>query len=83
MGRVGASLPIHRKLVALALALAVTAAAVVLVILGGVVVDLWRYRRAISANTGTLARILAQNTTSSVQFLDPVAALPPPGMALE
>ncbi|MGE3277108.1 MAG: ATP-binding protein [Vicinamibacterales bacterium] len=65
-------LPIHRKLVALALA--VTTAALVVATAGLMVLDLWRYRATASDDTQSLASVIAENTVAAVRFGDADAA---------
>lgn len=65
-------LPIHRKLVAMALA--VTAAALVVATAGLIVLDLWQYRASAVADTATLAEVIAGNTAAAVIFNDSGAA---------
>jgi signal transduction histidine kinase/ActR/RegA family two-component response regulator len=61
-------LPIHRKLVAMALV--VTTAAVSLAVLGLILVDLWRYRTSAENDTRLLASVIAENTAAAVVFGD-------------
>ena len=65
-------LPIHRKLVTLALA--VTSAALVLTTIGLIAADLWQYRRSAVADSETLAEVLAEHTAAAVRFDQPEAA---------
>ena len=65
-------LPIHRKLVTLALA--VTSAALLLTTIGLIAADLWQYRRSAAADTDTLAEVLAEHTAAAVRFEQPEAA---------
>ncbi len=65
-------LPIHRKLVAMALA--VTAVALLLAMTGLIAVDAWRFRTTATAEHTTLAGVLADNMVAAVQFDDPAAA---------
>ena len=65
-------LPIHRKLVVMALA--VTTAALVVATIGLVIVDVWRYRSTAADDTESLARIIAENTAAAVAFEDHKAA---------
>jgi signal transduction histidine kinase/ActR/RegA family two-component response regulator len=62
-------LPIHRKLVAVAVV--VTTAALALAVSGLVAVDLWRYRSTAEADTAILASVIAENTAAAVQFNRP------------
>src|ERR1700752_4169391 len=62
-------LPIHRKLVVLAVA--VTTAALALAVSGLVAVDVWRYRSAAEADTRILASVIAENSAAAVVFKDP------------
>ena len=72
MTRWFARLPIHQKLVALALV--VTAAALVLSITSLVVLDLLRYRETSVDDTAALARVIAENTAAAVMFESPEEA---------
>src|SRR5688572_4387383 len=72
MKRWFARLPIHRKLVAMALV--VTAAALVLAMVGLAVLDLLRYRTDALDDTSALAEVIAENTAAAVIFDDPGAA---------
>jgi signal transduction histidine kinase len=65
-------LPIHRKLVAMALL--VTAAALTLTTVGVVVLDAWRYRTEATTETTALAQVIAENLWAAVQFNDSTAA---------
>jgi len=65
-------LPIHQKLVALALT--VTAAALLLSTISLVGLDLWRYRTSSVDDTSALARVIAENTAAAVTFEDRDAA---------
>ena len=69
MGRWFDALPIHRKLVTVALAVAT--AALALAMLGLVAVDVWQYRRSISADTATLAEVIGEHSVAAVQFMLP------------
>lgn len=62
-------LPIHQKLVALALV--VTAAALALSTASLVVLDLLRYRETTVDDTATLAEVIAENTAAAVMFESP------------
>ena len=72
MRRWFSSLPIHRKLVAMALV--VTAAALVLATTGLILLDLWRYRETALGDTAALAEVIAENTAAAVTFKDSAAA---------
>jgi signal transduction histidine kinase len=72
MRRWFSSLPIHRKLVAMALL--VTAAALVLATTGLILLDLWRYRETALDDTEALAEVIAENTAAAVTFNDSAAA---------
>jgi len=65
-------LPIHRKLVVMALV--VTTAALTLATTGLIGVDLWNDRLAAAEDTTALASVLAENTSAAVLFKDPDAA---------
>ena len=65
-------LPVHQKLVVMALV--VTTAALTLATLGLMAVDLWRYRATAADDTTALARVIAENTAAAVLFKDPDAA---------
>jgi signal transduction histidine kinase/ActR/RegA family two-component response regulator len=67
-----AQLPIHRKLVVMALE--VTTTALVLAMLGLMAIDLWRYRITAKDDTASLARVIAENTSAAVTFKDAEAA---------
>ncbi len=62
-------LPIHQKLVALALV--VTAAALLLSTTSLVVLDLLRYRETTVDDTAALAQVIAENTAAAVMFESP------------
>jgi signal transduction histidine kinase len=72
MKRWFARLPIHRKLVAIALL--VTTAALVVATAGLLALDLVRFRRTALAETTTLAQVVAENTAAAVTFKDVDAA---------
>jgi signal transduction histidine kinase/CheY-like chemotaxis protein len=72
MTRWFARLPIHQKLVALALV--VTAAALLLSTASLVGLDLLRYRDSTADDTEALARVIAENTAAAVMFEDQEAA---------
>jgi signal transduction histidine kinase len=61
-------LPIHRKLVAMALA--VTTAALLLAVAGLIMVDVWRYRVSTENDTNLLASVIAENIAPAVVFHD-------------
>ena len=65
-------LPIHQKLVALALV--VTAFALGLALLALAVFDIWRYRETATEEVAALAGVLAENTAASVAFDEPDSA---------
>jgi signal transduction histidine kinase/CheY-like chemotaxis protein len=65
-------LPIHRKLVAVALA--VTGVALILATAGQIAVDVWRFRVAASNEHLSLAEVIAENTAAAVEFDDARAA---------
>jgi signal transduction histidine kinase/ActR/RegA family two-component response regulator len=65
-------LPIHQKLVTLALL--VTALALGIAMLCLAVFDVWRYRASASDEAGALAAVLAENTAAAVAFKEPGAA---------
>ena len=65
-------LPIHRKLVAVALA--VTGVALMLATASLIAVDVWRFRAAASNEHMSLAEVIAENTTAAVEFDDARAA---------
>jgi signal transduction histidine kinase/ActR/RegA family two-component response regulator len=65
-------LPIHRKLVAVAMA--VTTVALTLAVSGLIAADLWRYRSTAEADTRILARVIAENSAAAVQFQAPEEA---------
>ncbi len=67
-----AHLPIHRKLVALALM--VTATALVLATASLVAVDVWRFRVTAIEDTSALAQVVAENMVAAVTFQDEDAA---------
>ena len=62
-------LPIHRKLVGVAVA--VTAVALLLAMTGLVVVDAWRFRATAGREHTSLAEVLAENTAATILFKDP------------
>ena len=59
-------LPIHRKLVAIALF--VTTSALLLATSGLIALDVWSYRQTAVRETTALARVLAANTAAAVMF---------------
>jgi signal transduction histidine kinase/CheY-like chemotaxis protein len=63
------ALPIHRKLVAMALFVTTTALLVSIVGLG--LIDLWRYRAAAQADVDSMTDVLAENLSAAVAFQDP------------
>jgi len=63
-----AALPIHRKLVVIALAAA--APALILASVGLTAVDLYRYRQSTIEDTAALASVIAENTAAAVVFQD-------------
>jgi signal transduction histidine kinase/CheY-like chemotaxis protein len=65
-------LPVHQKLVLMALA--VTTAALVVATVGLVALDLWRYRALAFSDTASLAQVIAENTAAAVVFSDAEAA---------
>ncbi len=65
-------LPIHRKLVTVALA--VTAVALMLAMAGLIAVDVWRFRTAAANEHTSLAEVIAENSTAAVEFIDNRAA---------
>ncbi len=72
MKRWFARLPIHRKLVVMALL--VTTMALLIVSTGLVLVDLWRFRSVAHDEVIATARVLAENTVAAVAFGDAEAA---------
>jgi signal transduction histidine kinase/ActR/RegA family two-component response regulator len=67
-----ASLPIHRKLIAMAVA--VSAAALVAAVTGLVAFDMARFRTGTTDATKALAQIFANNVAAAIVFGDPEAA---------
>jgi len=65
-------LPVHRKLVAMALL--VSSSALLIAASGLMFVDVLRYRQRALDDAATLARIIAENTAAAVTFADPTAA---------
>jgi signal transduction histidine kinase/ActR/RegA family two-component response regulator len=63
-----ARLPVHRKLVVMALV--VTTAALATATAGLVAVDLWRFRLTAADDTTALAAVIAENTAAAVLFQD-------------
>src|SRR5690606_10368779 len=72
MKRWFARLPIHRKLVVMALL--VTTTALLIAGTGLVLVDLWRFRSAAHEEATATARVLAENAVAAVAFGDREAA---------
>ena len=72
MKRWFARLPIHRKLVVVALV--VTTVALMIATAGLMAIDLWRYRSSAFDEAISLARVLAENTAAAVRFADEDAA---------
>jgi signal transduction histidine kinase len=72
MNRWFASLPIHRKLVAMALV--VSTVAVTAAVAGLIVFDLLRFRTAAADGAQTLAQIIADNSSAAIVFGDTEAA---------
>jgi signal transduction histidine kinase len=72
MKRWFARLPIHRKLVAVALA--VTTVALMLATTGLVLIDVWRFRTTAGREHTSLADVLAATTSAAVYFSDRKAA---------
>jgi signal transduction histidine kinase/CheY-like chemotaxis protein len=62
-------LPIHRKLVAIALF--VTTAALVLATSGLMILDFLSYRQTAARDTAALASVIAENTAAAVMFAEP------------
>jgi len=65
-------LPVHNKLVAMAVL--VSSFALLVAASGLMLLDLWRYRASAADDASTLARIIADNTAAAVTFGDPTAA---------
>ncbi|MGE0702861.1 MAG: ATP-binding protein [Vicinamibacterales bacterium] len=65
-------LPVHNKLVAMAVL--VSSFALLVAASGLMLLDLWRYRASAADDASTLARIIADNTAAAVTFGDPAAA---------
>ncbi len=61
-------LPLHRKLVLMALA--VTTVALTLAVTGLIVADAWRHRATATEDTRLLAAVIAENTAAAVLFYD-------------
>jgi signal transduction histidine kinase/CheY-like chemotaxis protein len=61
-------LSLHRKLVAMALAVATIA--LVLAVTGLILAGVWRYRATVGEDTRVLARVIAENTAAAVLFDD-------------
>ena len=66
------SLPIHRKLIAIALT--VSTAALVAAIVGLVVFEIVRFRAAAVDDTRGIAQLIAENTAAALVFNDPDGA---------
>ena len=66
------ALPVHRKLTALALG--VSAVALVVAVLGLTVFDVARYRRSAADEAHALAQVLAENLAAAIVFDDATAA---------
>src|SRR5262245_58068151 len=66
------ALPVHRKL--MVMAIAVSAMALFTVGTGLLLVDVWRYRVSAEDDVTALARIVAENTAAAVTFGDVAAA---------
>ncbi len=66
------ALPVHRKLVAVALA--TTMVALVAATAGLIALDIWRYRIAAADDIQSLARVIAENSAAALVFDDPEAA---------
>jgi len=66
------ALPVHRKL--MVMAIAVSAMALFTVGTGLLLVDVWRYRASAEDDVTALARIVAENTAAAVTFGDVTAA---------
>ena len=66
------ALPVHRKLVAMALA--TTMVALVAATAGLMALDIWRYRIAAADDIESLAQVIAENSAAALVFDDPEAA---------
>lgn len=66
------ALPVHRKLVAMALA--TTMVALVAATAGLIALDIWRYRIAAADDIESLAQVIAENSAAALVFDDPEAA---------
>lgn len=66
------ALPVHRKLVAMALA--TTMVALVAATAGLIALDVWRYRIAAADDIASLAQVIAENSAAAMVFDDPEAA---------
>jgi signal transduction histidine kinase/CheY-like chemotaxis protein len=66
------ALPVHRKLVASALAITMIATLAATMALIGL--DVWRYRLAADDDIASFARIIAENSAAALAFKDPDAA---------
>lgn len=67
-----ARLPLHRKLITLALA--VSTAGLLVAVVGLTLFDVWRYRTRAGEDATTLASLIAENTAAAVSFADTAAA---------
>jgi signal transduction histidine kinase/ActR/RegA family two-component response regulator len=65
-------LPIHKKMVAMAVA--VTTIALAATTVGLVAIDLWRYRTNAIAETAALAEVVAETNAAAILFLEPDTA---------
>ena len=66
------ALPVHRKLVAMALA--TTMLALLLATTGLIALDIWRYRISAADDIQSLAQVIAENSAAALAFEDPEAA---------
>lgn len=66
------ALPVHRKLVAMALA--TTMLTLLAATTGLIALDVWRYRIAAADDIHSLARVIAENSAAALAFQDPEAA---------
>lgn len=66
------ALPVHRKLVAMALA--TTMLALLAASAGLIALDVWRYRIAAADDIESLAQVIAENSAAALAFQDPEAA---------
>ncbi len=67
-----ARLPVHQKLVAMALI--VTTGALLAATAGLIALDVWRYRNAAAEDIVSLAQVIAENSAAALAFDDPDAA---------